>query len=434
VDSGAVRSWVGRARPWVAGLTDQALWSVNSFLLTMVAGRTIGPEGLGAVTIGFTTVLVALGLQRNFLLEPFLAAPPRQAEDDLKKAVLTMSLGAGVLAELLCGATGLLLHGTARRALLGFTPFLVAVLIQDALRAIAYRTDPEPAAWARGTWLVTTAVLLLVGLRGSVATVAAAWELGAVPAALLLWWKLDCFPCSPRAAVWIWSHRLRRMAFPLTMTGLLDGVSSQVQTYLAAAVAGPAALGGFRAAVSVFAPMTLLGPAMTQVALPKISRTMNESVRSALRRCVWLSAALVGAVLLYGGAAMVYGRLLAVIFGPAFGRYSNLLGPLTASQVVAVLGTSVQLYLLAAQQGNALLAGTAAAVPVRLLATVILGAHLGAVGLAWALMLEGGVAVGAGLFFVVPNLRRRGQGFTAGPESSDHRALVVGSLMRDSRR
>lgn len=414
-----VRALARRGLPWAFGLLDQGLWSVTSFLLTLAAARGTGPVGLGAVTVGFSTALLALGLQRSLVLDPFLAAGRRVEAAAGARAVLTLSLGAGALAGLVSGAVGVLLSGPAGLGLRAFAPFLVPVLAHDALRAAAYRADRTgEAAWARLGWLVTTAVLLVVWSGGSASAVAAAWGIGALPACLFLARRLRCLPATPRSAARTWRRGLARLGRPLGLASIIDGTANQVETYVAAAVAGAAALGGFRAAISAFAPLTVLRPALGQVGLPRMARAMDRDPRAAARRGAALSAVLLAACLAYAGGAGLYGRLLPLLFGASFERYSSLLLPLTLSQVLSAAGVGVHLYLVAAQRGGVVLAGTAVAVPLRLAATALLGGRFGAVGLAWAVVIAAGASLAVGLAGVAADARRWG----------DHRTPVPAAL------
>jgi len=398
---------VRRGLPWAFGLADQGLWSVASFVLTLAAARTTGPAGLGAVSLGFAATLLAMGLARALLLDPFLAAGPRLEQRAGAAGVLTLSALWGVVGAFGCGLAGAVASGAVSTGLLAFAPFIPGVVVQDALRAAGYREGRIlDAAVARGVWIATTVGLLAAGLRGSVGAVAATWGVGAILAALFLVWKLGYRPAGATEAVDLWRRHFRRLGGPLAAAGVLDGVASQVEIYVAALAAGAAALGGFRAAVSVFAPLTVLRPALGQVGLPRVARAMAQDPRTAARHGAVLSGVLLAAVLLYAGAAATYGRLLPVVFGASFERYSDLLLPLTVSQVISAVGTGVHLYLLAAQRGRVMLVGTAVAVPLRIAATAVLGAHLGALGLAWAVAVAGFASLVIGVVAVAADARR----------------------------
>ena len=44
---------VPRSSSFAWGLTDQALSSATTLLFTLIAARSLGPSGLGTVTLGF---------------------------------------------------------------------------------------------------------------------------------------------------------------------------------------------------------------------------------------------------------------------------------------------------------------------------------------------------------------------------------------------
>lgn len=394
--------------PWVSGLFDQGLWSVTNFALTVAAARTTGPSGLGAVAVGLATVLLAVGLQRSLVLDPFLASGRRVTQESGGRSVLTLSLGCGAVAAIATTLVGWAVGGLVGTGLGAFAPFLLPVLLQDTLRAVAYRADRVPSAAAsRMIWMTTTVAALITGLHGSVGAVVIAWGFGSIPAAAFLAWQLGCLPAPPRAAVALWRRELWKLAGPLGLASVIDGAASQVETYLAALVAGVAELGGFRAAVSVFAPLTVLRPAIGQVGLPRVAKDMEQGPRFALRRAALLSVVLILAAVLYAGAAATYGRVLPAVFGASFTQYSRLLLPLTVGQVISAAAVGIHLYLLAAGRGGVLLGGTAVGVSLRMAATAFLGARFGAMGLAWSMA----VAAGAGLVViwgaVVHELRHR---------------------------
>lgn len=390
-------------------MLDHLLWSVMSFGLTVAAARGLGPEGVGALTVGFAAALLAMGLARSFILDPFLATPPAVDQVTGARAVLTLSLGGGALASLVSLLAGALAGGDVGVGLAAFAPWVLPVVIQDALRAAAYRADRVGDATAgRAVWLATACALFSGGLRGSVGALAAAWGLGAGAAAVLMAWRLKARLVPRALAVRFWCRELRQVGGPAGAAGILDGLASQVEVYLAAGAAGLADLGGFRAAVSVFAPLTLLRPALGQVGLPRVARAMAENYRAAAGLSAAVAAVLMGACLVYAGGAAAYGRVLPLVFGETFHGYSHLLFPLTVSQLISGAGTGVHLYLLAAGQGVAVLMSTAVAVPLRLAATALLGLYFGATGLAWSLAVGAGAALVVGGAALVADVCRRG--------------------------
>jgi O-antigen/teichoic acid export membrane protein len=71
--------WLQRAGTGIRGqvlwgVIDQGCSSAVNFGLTVVAARLLGPEGVGAVCIGFTVYLVALGLLSALVGDPLVVS------------------------------------------------------------------------------------------------------------------------------------------------------------------------------------------------------------------------------------------------------------------------------------------------------------------------------------------------------------------------
>ena len=64
------------------GLVAQVFSSPTNFALTVVAGRLLGPAGLGVVVVGFSVYQLVAGLQRAIVMQPIVAdAAPRGATE-----------------------------------------------------------------------------------------------------------------------------------------------------------------------------------------------------------------------------------------------------------------------------------------------------------------------------------------------------------------
>ena len=96
------------------GFIDQAFSSATNFGLSLIAGRLLGPSGLGEVFLGFSIYLVALGLQRRLLTEPLVASTAGADVDRLRETTglsLTVAIAAGLVASVAAIAAGLMLPG-----------------------------------------------------------------------------------------------------------------------------------------------------------------------------------------------------------------------------------------------------------------------------------------------------------------------------------
>src|SRR5690242_8028401 len=87
-----IRGGVSAGRSSFAfGLLDQVFSSGTNLALTLLAGRLLGPSGLGTVFVAFSFYIVALGVQRALLTTPLVAA--MAARDD---AARSRAIGAGL--------------------------------------------------------------------------------------------------------------------------------------------------------------------------------------------------------------------------------------------------------------------------------------------------------------------------------------------------
>jgi O-antigen/teichoic acid export membrane protein len=396
---GGVAAWARLHRDTrgvVLGFVDQAFSTATNFGLTVLAGRVLGAAGLGEAFIGFSVYLVAMGVQRRLVTDP-LVASTAVADDDVRRRTaihtLTFSLTAAVLVALGATAVGLALPGFAGRGILLFTPWLVPALVQDAMRNVLFRDHRGAAAAVNdGSWLAVMAVLAVPAWAiGTSWAVVGCWGAGALAAMILGFFQLGMRPRDPRGA-WRW---WRRDALPFGKwnagAAFMANIAGTASTFILAAILGAESVGGLRAAQSVFAPLTLVIPAISMPGLPAVSRALREGgFRPARRKALRLSAIAVCVTALYVLTMALGGwRLLPFLFGPRFARYRFLIPPIAVAQLFTAAGVGLLLILKAGQRGRMLLVNRA----------IGAGSSVVAVGLlAWADGLRGaawGVAVGA---------------------------------------
>jgi O-antigen/teichoic acid export membrane protein len=397
--SGGVAVW-GRlqrdTRGVVLGFVDQAFSTATNFGLTVLAGRVLGAAGLGEAFIGFSVYLVAMGVQRRLVTDPLVAATS-VADTDVRRRTafhtITFSLAAAIVVALGATGVGLVLPGFAGRGMLLFTPWLVPALVQDAMRNVLFRDHRGAAAAVNdGTWLLVMAVLAVPAwVIGTSWAVVGCWGAGALAAMILGFVQLGIRPRDPLGA-WRW---WRRDALPFgkwnASAAFMANIAGTASTFILAAILGAESVGGLRAAQSVFAPLTLVIPAISMPGLPAVSRALRErGFRPARRKALGLSAIAVCVTGVYVITMALGGwRLLPFLFGERFAEYRFLIAPIAIAQLFTAAGVGLLLILKAGQRGRMLLANRA----------VGAGSSVVMVGLlAWADGLRGaawGVAVGA---------------------------------------
>ena len=380
----AARGWT----PVVWGFAGQAFSSATNLALSVLAGRALGPSGLGRVFLGFTAYLVVLGLHRALLVEPLIAST--SARDPMDKHVsamraLTVSASFAIISSAIIGCAGLWLGGATGRGLLLVVPWLLPCLVQDLWRWILFRDDrPAAGALNDGTWLITMAIVVPItwAIRSDWAVISA-WGVGAFAGAVLGFLQLSVRPSHPWSA-WRW-WRAQAWPFGRWVAGavVLSNVLGNATVFVVSALIGAAALGGLRAAEAVFAPLTLVIPALALPGLPALARAPEPHLQ---RRLAWRYSGLaLVAVIGYASVMLLGGtRILPLVFGSEFRGFSHLLGPIGAAQLFTAAGLGVSLMLRARQRGAALLVSRVIGGGLALALTAAVARPLGIAAVAWA--------------------------------------------------
>jgi O-antigen/teichoic acid export membrane protein len=226
--------------------------------------------------------------------------------------------------------------------------------------------------------------------------VVSAWGLGGLAAAMLGLRCTRAWPARP-AEAWHW---WRKQAWPLGRwlgaESLVINVRLQLYTLLLAGVLGTADLGGLRAAESLFAFMTLVGPALAVVGLPATTRALERSASAALSlatRISGIALVIVGAYL--AGIGVARRVVMELVFGQEFITFAHLVIPIGMAQLLggAVLGFS--LFLKACSAGRVLLWYQVAFAVGTLGLSVGLAVRYGVTGAAWGYAVA--CLLGAGL-------------------------------------
>ncbi len=264
-------------RTFAWGFVDQALSSAASLVLTVTAGRLLGPAGLGIIFVGFASYLVALGMQRAFVIDPLIAtsstasAPERLDADrsSLTIVVLGACVGTGIL--LAIGASS---SAEFARGLLLFGPWLIPALVQDLLRSLLFRdgrgrlVTALDALWL-GIMLCLIPVILHVGADWAIV---GAWGCGALTAAAMGLAFLRIRPHRPSSALQWWRGSALALGRWLAAAGVIYTACLYGTVLLLGLTLGSASLGGLRAVMSAMTPLSLIAPAISLPGLPALAR------------------------------------------------------------------------------------------------------------------------------------------------------------------
>jgi O-antigen/teichoic acid export membrane protein len=385
----------GRKVGW--GFADQVFSSATNFALTIIAGRWLGPSGLGVVSLGFSAYVLAVIFQRALITEPHTvisATLPREERTRVSRRAVAMSLVAGIAVGGGLVVVGLILGGPVGRGFVIFGPWIPFTLLQDLWRYVLFRDNRNAAAVTNdATWVIGMVVSMPIAYAIHTDwAVVGSWGFGAVLSMALGFVQTKMPPSRPRES-WAW---WLRDAWPVGKWFAADRLASNTGTqgtvFILAPLLGAVALGGLKATNSVFAPLSVLGPSITLPALPMMTRAYHESARLARTTAVRLSLIVTGLTTLYtvflaaGG-----GVVLAFLFGSKFRHFTSLIVPTAAGQLMASASIGFIVLLKASKRGRPLVVAHVISTVGTLIVTPILAIKYGVVGAAW------GLAIGYGL-------------------------------------
>ncbi len=394
--AGRLRTTDSRDFAW--GFAAQGASSVTNFGLSLLAGRLLGPSGLGSIFVGFSYYLLSLGLQRALIIEPLLASTASLHEEDRRastRAALTLVLLWSSASAGLLTAVVLALPDGVGRGLILFVPWLVPALLQDFWRSILFR-DRRGAAGALNDILWFAGMVVMLPVVISIRTdwiVVADWGAGAAVAAAAGFLQSRVTPAAARTSVRWWKMRAWKLGRWLAAESMVYTITSQVVVFLLVGVVGTRALGGFRAVQAMFGPLTLLIPAVALPGLPAVSRTLAVSAHRAFRLSLSIGALTIVLTGCYLALAVALGeRLLGSVFGSSFRSFGALIIPIGVGQILIAGTTGLALLLKAQARGKAILAARVVGSVSSLVLVLPLAATYGIIGAAWGMALAGGIA------------------------------------------
>jgi O-antigen/teichoic acid export membrane protein len=392
------------------GFIAQAFSSATNFCLTLIAGRLLGPAGLGVVVVGFGAYQLVAGLQRAIVMHPIVAdaAPLRGAERRwLAQSGLTVVACCGLFATFVVGVVGLAVAGPVGRGLLLFAPWLVAAVLQEFWKAILFQEGRGIAAavsdFVRFSVMALSLPVALVWTHDYV--VVSGWGLGAAAglAAGFAW--VPGRPEQLRKAFAAWRERAWGLGRWLAAREIVYQMFTYSSVLILALILGTNGLGGLRSAEALFSPFSLVAAALVLPALPALSRAAAVSHRQALRLAVRICAVAVGFGLTYMAVMAFVGPWLLVhLFGSSFSPFTNLVWPMAAVQVLNAAGVAFTLLLLAEKRGRASLVSGVAASAATIVSATALALVYGVQGAVWGMATGSGVGSVAVIYLA---LRKR---------------------------
>lgn len=380
------------------GLFDQGASSVTNLGLSLLAGRLLGPSGLGTITVGFSAYLLILAFQRAVLSEPAVILSSREDRsqwDRATRAATSSTILLGTFGALVMAAVGWLIGGRFGLGLLLFSPWLLPSLLQDLWRMLLFRDGRERAAVFNDVvWLVGMLALLpLVVAHPAGWSIVSMWGAGASLGALLGFIQIREFGSRPSDSfVWV-----KEEAWPLgrwfVAEGLVTMGAIQGSVFVVAGLLGASAVGGLRAMGVLFAPLSMLGPAIALPGLPLVASALRKSRRAATAIAVRISILLTVITIVFFAVTVSWRQvLLSYVFGRKFVVYADLIWPVGVQQVFAAIAAGFVLLMKARRRGRFILFYRSLVSVTMLFAVVGLSLLFGLVGAAWGAAI--GTAIG----------------------------------------
>jgi O-antigen/teichoic acid export membrane protein len=387
------------------GLVAQVFSSATNFGFALLAGRLLGPGGLGLLFIGFSGYFLVLALQRATVTQPLIvhsATLPAVDRLQLAGSGITVIALTGAAAGCLFGLLGLGVGGHAGRGLLLFAPWLIPSLLQEYWKAILFQEGKALAGATsdvvRFGAMCTAALLVLV--RHADYMIAASWGLGACAGLVIALVGLRTLPKPPREALRLWGGKAWALGRWLGVREVLFQTGTYSTVLVLASVLGTADLGGLRAAQALFSPFSLIDAAFVLPGLPAISRALRVSRHTAWQLAVRISGA---ALLLAAGYLVVMTFagpwLLTSLFGHSFAPFDSLIWPVAVAQLLGSASLAFPMLLMAERRGieSALAAAVGSAATFGCAALLAVG--YGVTGAAWGW--TAGTAVIAATFVLI---------------------------------
>jgi len=337
-------------------LADQALTSLTNFALGIAVARSVGPSDFGAFSLAFATYLAMLNASRAVATQPLLiryvAVPISVWRRGTQMAAGTV-LALGLIGGLGCIAVAAVVRGPLGDALIALGITLPGLLVRDTWRFAFFAAGRGRDAFTNDLAMLLVLVPALgvpaVSGHPSVLLATFAWGGAGVVASVIGGLQARARPL-PRLAT-TWWHEQRDIAGRYAGEVATDALAVQLSIYAIAAIAGLAAVGALRASDLLLGPLNILLQGLYLVAIAEGVRFLQVSARRLRDACLFLSAGLAGATIVWGSGMLalpesVGTSLLGASWGP--GRSVLFPGMLALAGLSTIIGAWVGLRSLAA--------------------------------------------------------------------------------------
>lgn len=296
------------------GVADQAVSSLENFLVGAYVAHVLGAGGLGTIALVFLAYSLVTNVSRALATDPLVVNHSIADQEEWRVSVSAATGTAflvGAVASVASAALGavLMAYGdhSVGLAFLLLAPGLPGLTLQDSWRFAFFCVGRGRGAFVND---VVWTVLLLGALGlGSIFGVASlAWSVAAFGATA---WVAGAFgmiqsrivPALRRTPAWL--DHTRELGLRFVVENVTLAAGGQVRSVVLATSAGLDAVGAVRGAEMLIGPIAALVMGIAQVAVPEAARALQRGERAFRRLCLGLSCGLASLSALWGLALLV---------------------------------------------------------------------------------------------------------------------------------
>lgn len=286
----------GARRRVAWGLLDQVLASASNFIVTIIAARSLSASAFGAFALAMVVAMMTVFLARGLASDPLATRHAGDTGADIEqpaRAGASTALGSALVVAAGSAIVGLVLGGSVGRVLLVMAACLPGITLQDYLRYVLIVRGRARDTFLNDLFWFVIQFPLMAGailVGGGAALLLGAWGVAGTLAALLGVWQSRVGP-GQAGDVREWLRRHRDLWPFFVLDNLVYQATNLVVVVVISLVTSLAEVGGFRAAVTVYAPLAIIGRGVVGVAVPELARRRDDP------RAVQRASLLVGAVL-----------------------------------------------------------------------------------------------------------------------------------------
>lgn len=292
------------------GLLDQVLSSASNFLVTIVAARSLSATGFGGFAVALGVSAFSVFLTRGIASDPLSTAHAGDGPEEMRwaaRAGAFTTLTAGLVIGALTALVGLAVGGSLGAILLVLAIVLPGLNLQDYLRYVLIVSGRANRAFVNDlVWVVlmVPAMVLVIDNDGGASFLLLAWGVAGNLAALLGFAQARIWVGRPSLVV-PWLSRHRRLWPFFVLDNLVAQATQLILVVVISAATSLAQVAGFRGAMTLYAPVAIIGRGVVGVAVPELARRRDDP------RAVRRASLLLGGVL--APTALVWAALTLLV-------------------------------------------------------------------------------------------------------------------------